>query len=118
MLVMNTVVSASYSNSWNCQKKKAYFQKSWFDQEQYKDWLAEAPEDTNAKCKFCKIGFKPSNMATDALKSHADSECQKQEIKNIWVIWSFFNKLGMKSSSATSAKSDSTEETSPHSSSR
>ena len=28
-------------------KKKTYLQKSWLDQEQYKDWLAEAPEDTN-----------------------------------------------------------------------
>ena len=36
------------------EKKKIYFQKSWLVQEQYKDWLAEAPEDTNAKCKLCK----------------------------------------------------------------
>ena len=35
-------------------KKKTYFQKSWLDQKQYKDWLAEAPEDTNFKCKLCK----------------------------------------------------------------
>ena len=35
-------------------KKKTYLQKSWLDQEQYKDWLVEAPEDTNAKCKLCK----------------------------------------------------------------
>ena len=27
-------------------KKKTYFQKSWLDQEEYKDWLAEAPEDS------------------------------------------------------------------------
>ena len=35
-------------------KKKTYFQKSWLDQEQYKNFLAEAPEDTNAKCNICK----------------------------------------------------------------
>ena len=93
-------------------KRKTYFQKSWLDQEQYKDWLAEAPEDTNAKCKLCKKVFKLSNMAADALKSHANSELHKQEIKNLQVIQSFFDKLGMKSSLTLSAKSDSTEETS------
>ena len=34
-------------------KKKTYFQKSWLNQEQYKDWLAGAVEDTNVKCKLC-----------------------------------------------------------------
>ena len=34
-------------------KKKTYFQKSWFNQEQYKDWLAGAAEDINVKCKLC-----------------------------------------------------------------
>ena len=98
-------------------KKQTYFQKSWLDQEQYKDWLTEAPEDTSAKCKLCKKVFKLSNMAADALKSHADSERHKQEIKNLQAIQSFFDKPGMKSSSTTSAKSDSTEETSQPSSS-
>ena len=55
-------------------------------------------------------------MVADALKSHADSERHKQEIKNLQVIQSFFNKPGMKSSTAP-AKSDSTEETSQSSSS-
>ena len=50
-------------------------------------------------------------MAADALKSHADSERHKQEI-NFFFIRSFFDKPGMKSSSTTSANSDSTEETS------
>ena len=36
-------------------KKKTYFQKSCFDQEQSKDWLAEALEDTNAKCKHISV---------------------------------------------------------------
>ena len=40
-------------------KKKTSF----LDQEQYKDWLAEAPEDTNAKCKLCKKVLKLSNMS-------------------------------------------------------
>ena len=35
-------------------KKKTHFQKSWSDQEQYKDWLTEAPEDANAQCKLYK----------------------------------------------------------------
>ena len=35
-------------------KKKDYFQKSWLEQELYEEWLAEAREDTNAKCKLCK----------------------------------------------------------------
>ena len=91
-------------------KKKTYFQKCWFSQEQYEDWLAEAPEDTNAKCKLCKKVFKISNMAANALKSHANSDRHKQEIKNLQAIRSFFDKPGMKSSSTTSAKSDSTEE--------
>ena len=34
-------------------KKKTYFQQSWLYQEQYKDCLPEAPEDTNAKSKLC-----------------------------------------------------------------
>ena len=46
-----------------------------------------------------------------AAKSHADSECHKQEIKNLQAIPSFFNKPGMKSSSTASAKPDSTKET-------
>ena len=58
-------------------KKKSYFQKSWLDQEQYKYWLVEAPEDTRAKCKFYKKVFKLSS------KTHADSDCHKQEIKNL-----------------------------------
>ena len=76
-----------------------------------------APEDASAKCKLYKKVFKLSNMAADALKSHADSERHKQEIKNLQAIRSFFNKPSMKSSSATSAKSNSTEETSQPSSS-
>ena len=67
-------------------KKKTYFQRIWLVQEQYKDWLPEAPEDTNAKCKLCKKVYKLSNMAADALKSHADSERHKQEIQNLQVI--------------------------------
>ena len=98
-------------------KKKTYFWKNWFHQQQYKDQLAEAPEDTNAKCKLCKKVFKLSNMAADVLKSHAYSERHKQEIKNLQGIRSYFDKLGMKSSLTTSAKSDSTEETSQPSSS-
>ena len=78
------------------EKKKTYFQRSWLGQEQYRDWLAEALEDTNAKCKLFKKVFKLSNMAADALKSHADSECHKQEI-NLQAIRSFFEKPGMKS---------------------
>ena len=54
--------------------------------------------------------FKLSNMAADALKSHADSECHKQEI-NLQAIRSFFDKPGMKSWLTTSAKCDLTEET-------
>ena len=66
---------------------------------------------------YVKKVFKLSNMVADALKSHADSERHKQEIKNLQVIQSFFNKPGMKSSSTAPAKSDSTEETSQPSSS-
>ena len=39
---------------------------------------------------FVKKVFKLSNMAADALKSHADSEHHKQEIKNLQAIRSFF----------------------------
>ena len=49
-------------------KKNIYFQKSWLYQEQYKDWLAEAPEDTNAICRIFRKLFKLTNMATDSLK--------------------------------------------------
>ena len=73
---MNSIVKIA-------KKKKSYFQKSWLDQEQYKYWLVEAPEDTRAKCKFYKKVFKLSSMTPDALKSHADSDCHKQEIKNL-----------------------------------
>ena len=55
-------------------------------------------------------------MVADVLKSHADSECCKQEI-NLQVIQSFFDKSGMESSSTASAKSNSAEETSQPSSS-
>ena len=88
-----------------------FFQKSWLDQEQYKDWLAEAPEGTNVKCKLCKKVLKILNMAADDLKSHAHSELHKQEIKILQVIRLFFDKPCMMSSSTTSSKSDSTEET-------
>ena len=64
-------------------KKKTYFQQSWLYQEQYKDCLPEAPENTNAKSKLCKKVFKLSNTAADSLKSQADSERHKQEIKNL-----------------------------------
>ena len=60
--------------------------------------------------------FKLSNMGAVSLKSHAYSERHKQEIKNLQAIWSFFDKLGMKSSSTASAKFDSTKETSQRSS--
>ena len=92
-------------------KKETYFQKSWLDQEEYKDWLAEAPEDTSDKCKLCKKVFELSSKIADVLKSHADSERHKQEI-NLQVIKSFFDKPCMESSSTASAKSNSAEETS------
>ena len=78
MLVMNSIVSGLYSNIWKWQKRRRPIQKSWLDQEQNKDWLAEASEDSNAKCKLCKKVFKLLNMATDALKCYADSEHQKK----------------------------------------
>ena len=49
-------------------KKNTYFQTGWLAEEQFKDWLAEVLEDTNAKCKLRKKMFKLSNMAADALK--------------------------------------------------
>lgn len=55
----------------------------------YNDWLAVAPKDTNAKCNLCKKVFKLSNMAADTLKSYADSEGHKAEIKNLQLIQSF-----------------------------
>ena len=61
--------------------------------------------------------FKLSNRAADVLHSPPDSEHRKQEIKIIPAIQSFVDKPGMKSPSTTSAKSDSTEETSQPSSS-
>ena len=61
--------------------------------------------------------FKLLNMAADALKSYANKKYHIQEIKNLQAIESFFNKPGRKSSSTTSAKSDSTEGTSQSSSS-
>ena len=66
-----------------------YFQKSWLDLEQYRDWLAE---DTKAKCNLCKKLFKLLYIAADALKSHADRERNKQEIKNLLAIRQFFDK--------------------------
>ena len=45
-------------------KKKSYFQKSYLDQEQHKDWLAEVPEDTNVNCKLCNKVL--SQSTTDA----------------------------------------------------
>ena len=97
------------------EKKNSYLQNGWLAQEMFKDWLAEVLEDTNAKFKLRKKEmFKLSHMAPDGLKSHADSEHHKQEIKIFQAIRSFFDKQGMKSASA---KSDSTEETSQPSSS-
>ena len=89
-------------------KKKIYFQKSWLDQEQYMDWLAESPEGTNVKCKLCKKVLKILNMAKDALRSYAHSERHKQEINIFRGIQLFFHKACMKSSSTILAKSDST----------
>ena len=59
-------------------KKKTYFQKSWLDQEQYEGWLAEAPDNTNGKCKLCKKVFELSNMAANALKSQAPQTRNKK----------------------------------------
>ena len=50
------------------EKKNTYFQKGWLAQEQFKDWLAEVLEDTNAKSKLHKKMFKLSNMAAETLK--------------------------------------------------
>ena len=47
MLVMNSIASVLYSNM--PKKKKTNFYKSWINQEQYKDWLAEAPEDNQCQ---------------------------------------------------------------------
>ena len=74
MFIMNNIVFALYSKFGNVKKKKIYFQKSWLDQEQYMDWLAESPEGTNVKCKLCKKVLKILNMAEDALRSYAHSE--------------------------------------------
>ena len=50
-----------------------YFQEKWLTQDDYWQWLVEAPVNTSAKCKLCKKTFKLSTMAEDALKSHAGS---------------------------------------------
>ena len=67
-------------------KKEDLFPKELARSRTVQDWLAETLEDTSAKCKLCKKVFKPSNMVADALKSHADSERHKQEIKNLQAI--------------------------------
>ena len=76
MLVMNNIFSVLYSNIWKCRKRRRpIFRRA--GSIRNNDWLAEAPEDTNAKCKLCKKVLKLSNMAADALKSHADSKRHK-----------------------------------------
>ena len=108
---MNNIVFALYSKFGNAKKKKIYFQKSWLDQVQYMDWLAESPEGTNVKCKLCKKVLKILNMAEDALRSYAHSERHKQEMNIFQGIQLFFDKACMKSLLTILAKSDSTEET-------
>ena len=111
MFIMNNIVFTLYSKFGNVKKKKIYFQKSWLDQEQCMDWLAESPEGTNVKCKLCKKVLKILNMAKDALRSYAHSERHKQEMNIFRGIQLFFDKACMKLSSTILAKSDSTEET-------
>ena len=66
--------------------KTIYFQKTSFDQEEYKDCLVAAPGDINAKCKLSKKVFTLSNIVADALIFHVHHERNRQGMKNLPAI--------------------------------
>ena len=54
---------------------KTYFQASWVNDPEYKDWVQRVPDDENsAQCKLCRKTFTLSTMGTGALKSHMSSK--------------------------------------------
>ena len=61
--------------------KQTYFQKTWLDKPEYKEWLSEVDDNKLAFCKVCKKSFKLSNMAEDTIKSHAGSDRHKTFMK-------------------------------------
>ena len=63
-------------------KKKSYFQKSYLDQEQHKDWLAEVPEDTNVNCKLCNKVLSQSTTDTNIIFN---------SVIKAEIIWSLFS---------------------------
>jgi len=58
-------------------KEKTYFQDSWLENDDFKDWLVKANEKTKAKCKRCRKTFQLSNMGVQALISHATGKKHK-----------------------------------------
>ena len=69
--------------------KQTYFQKTWLDKPEYKEWLSEVDDNKLAFCKVCKKSFKLSNMAEDAIKSHAGSDRHKTFMKEKLKVRSF-----------------------------
>ena len=58
-------------------KDKTFFQDSWLEGEEFKDWLVKASDTSQARCKPCHKTFALSNMGVQALKSHAAGKKHK-----------------------------------------
>ena len=59
-------------------KDKTYFQDSWLEIDEFKEWISRPSLNTQAKCKRCQKTIELSNMGVQALRSHAAGKKHKE----------------------------------------
>ena len=76
MLFDQSMSSVRDSEALTCStmRGKCRFQDGWVTNPAYAKWIARAPSDGDAVCRYCKKSFDVSNMGESALRSHAKSK--------------------------------------------